>query len=209
MHHYDTLKQSLQKLPPGFYSRKANAVAKDLLGKIIVHDTGKVLYSGLITEVEAYTQDDEASHSYKGESERNRVMFKEGGLLYVYLIYGMYECMNVVTGKEGAGEAVLIRAIEPVTGIRQMAVNRGFKYLNLDSTFRGLTDGPGKVCQAMKVSRKHNGVNLAGEKIFIGESCLFPGSVKIGRSGRIGIRKGTHREWRYFIRDNQFVSKHR
>ncbi|NUN07729.1 MAG: DNA-3-methyladenine glycosylase [Ignavibacteriaceae bacterium] len=209
MDQFTTLKQSLRKLPADFYIRKATAVAKDLLGKIIVHQAGKVFYSGMITEVEAYRQNDEASHSYRGISKRNRVMFQEGGVIYVYLIYGMYDCMNVVTGCEGTGEAVLIRSIEPVTGIKQMAANRGLKNLSMDSALRGLTDGPGKVCQAMKVNRKHNGLNLMGEKIFIAESGLFSGRMKIGRSERIGIRKGTHLEWRYFIRDNQFVSKHK
>ena len=111
------------KLPPSFFQREVLEVAAELPGKILVRQfDDNTLQKYVITEVEAYRgRDDLACHAYKGKTKRTEVMFREGGLVYVYLIYGMYHCMNVVTGKEGEGAAILIRALEPVDGIEEMA----------------------------------------------------------------------------------------
>ncbi len=112
-------------LPPSFYRRPVLRVAKDLLGKYFVRVDGRAVLAGRIVEVEAYRGgDDPASHAYRGRSKRNDVMFREGGHLYVYFTYGMHYCANVVTGREGTGSAVLIRALEPVAGIARMTGNR-------------------------------------------------------------------------------------
>jgi DNA-3-methyladenine glycosylase len=111
-------------LPRLFYLRPTLAVAHDLLGCLFVKRTGKKLLVGKIVEVEAYKQNDPASHSFHGQTQRNDVMFLEGGHLYVYFTYGMHFCANVVTGKEGIGEAVLIRAVEPLSGLETMEKNR-------------------------------------------------------------------------------------
>lgn len=199
----------MSKLPVNFYSRDAVDVAQTLLGKIFVHSSGKTFYSGIITEVEAYNQEDEASHSYKGVSERNKVMFYEGGHLYVYFIYGAYNCMNVVTSTSGVGEAVLIRGIEPITGIKQMLRNRGINAGRIMSALSNLTNGPGKVCEAFAISKKHNGLSLTEDIVYICSSSLFDRKFSIGSSARIGITKGTHLQWRFFIKGNSFVSKYK
>ncbi|MDT8324338.1 MAG: DNA-3-methyladenine glycosylase, partial [Bacteroidota bacterium] len=116
----------MKLLSPEFYRRPTLSVARDLLGKVFVRRDGKRLLSGRIVEVEAYHQDgDEAAHSFGGERGRNRVMFRDGGVLYVYFTYGMHFCMNVVTEREGTGAAVLIRALEPLDGVALMRANRG------------------------------------------------------------------------------------
>jgi len=197
---------SLQKLPSDFYGSPATAVAQSLLGKIFVHSTKSTIYSGIIVETEAYDQTDAASHSYSGLSKRNEAMFKQGGHLYVYLIYGMYNCMNVVTGNEGSGEAVLIRAVEPVTGIREMIKNRfGRKESDMVRP-ADLTSGPGKLCKAFSIGLKHNGHSLLSDDIFFAESSLFSHKFRIIKTTRIGITKDSHLKRRFHIDNNSFVS---
>lgn len=197
----------VQKLPRSFYLRPTLQVAKDLLGKHIVRiHRGKTLI-GKIVEVESYREDDPASHSFRGKTKRNEVMFGEGGYLYVYFTYGMHFCANVVTGPEGRGEAVLIRAVEPIEGVAVMRRNRG-----IDASGRrgnggmNLTNGPAKLCQAFGIGRKENGTDLLGDEIFIVDGEQFP-SRMIGRSSRIGIRKGVEKKWRFFVRGSGWVSK--
>ena len=114
-----------KKLPREFYSRNLLTVAKELPGKILVKNEGGKLYSGKIVEVEAYDGAiDQAAHTYKGKTKRNAVMFGEGGYFYVYFTYGAHYCCNIVTGKEGEGTAILIRALEPIDGIDLMMFNR-------------------------------------------------------------------------------------
>ncbi len=127
----------MNKLPRSFYTRPTITVAKELLGKIFVRKIGKKILSGRIVEVEAYLRNDPACHAFRGMTERNRVMFNEGGYLYVYFTYGMHYCANIVTYKEGIGEAVLIRAVEPVDGIEVMIKNRGFDKSSLRSRLVG------------------------------------------------------------------------
>jgi DNA-3-methyladenine glycosylase len=202
----------LKPLLRSFYLRPTLQVARDLLGKHIVRKVGSKLLIGKIVEVEAYCKGDPASHAFRGITKRNEVMFWEGGHLYVYFTYGMHFCANVVTGNEGTGEAVLIRAVEPLAGIEVMKINRygSNKSLNLQSlnrkSFINLTNGPAKFCQAFGIERKENGTDLLDSEISIteGESIL---SKYIKRSSRIGIQQGVEKNWRLFIRENQWVSK--
>jgi DNA-3-methyladenine glycosylase len=167
---------------------------------------------GKIVEVEAYRKNDPASHSYKGKTRRNEVMFKEGGHLYVYFTYGMHFCANIVTGKDEVGEAVLIRAVEPLTGIEVMAKNRyGSKkspnpqHLNLKSLIN-LTNGPAKFCEAFDITRNENGLDLIDSKIIITNGKKIAPGI-IGKTTRVGIRVGMEKKWRFFIKMNPWVSR--
>lgn len=194
-------------LGKNFYCRDVLVVAKELLGKILVKNDFRNPLAGKIVEVEAYHGDfDEAAHSFAGITKRTEVMFREGGYLYVYFTYGAHHCCNVVTGKKGQGTAVLIRAIEPLSGIDKMIKNRFGRNLISENEIFNLTSGPGKTCQAFNLNRSHSGTDLTGEKIFI----LNEPPVKkseIGISKRIGITKSTEFEWRFFIKDNPYLSR--
>ena len=195
------------KLPKSFYTRNVLTVAKELLGKVIIKKNSSELLSGRIVEVEAYDgEKDKAAHSYHGISNRNKIMFDDGGKLYVYLSYGVHYCCNVVTGNKGKGSAVLIRAVEPINGIERMIENRFSKKLVKDSELYKLTNGPGKVCSAFDISLDHYGINLTGNTIFLIDSSLRK-SEKIGKSERIGISKSTELQWRFFIKDNPYLSR--
>jgi DNA-3-methyladenine glycosylase len=201
----NTKKES--KLAKSFYKRELLTVAKELPGKLIIKRTGKEILSGRIVEVEAYDGDtDKAAHSYAGKTKRNEVMFNDGGQLYVYMSYGVHYCCNVVTGKEGKGTAVLIRAVEPVEGIKRMIKNRfGRKLLN-DSEIFNLTSGPGKVCKAFNITYEHYGTDLTGNKIYLFNLPLKMGE-RVVSSGRIGITKSKELNWRFFIKDNPYLSR--
>jgi len=193
-----------RKLPRAFYLRSTLQVARDLLGTILVRQIGKNRISGTIVEVEAYRQSDPASHSYRGRTKRNEVMFGEGGHLYVYFTYGMHFCSNIVTGKEGIGEAVLIRAVEPIDGIEWMKKKRKFDSHRKD--LHNLTNGPAKLCQAFGFGRPEDGMDLLGNKVFI----IRPAEERdfiISRSSRIGIKDGMKKKWRFFVKGNPWVSR--
>lgn len=202
----------MKPLPRSFYRRSAVQVAKDLLGKYFVRKLGKKTLSGKIVETEAYCEGDPASHSFRGKTRRNEVMFWQGGHLYVYFTYGMHFCANVVTGPEGTGEAVLIRAVEPIKGIEVMMKER--KWRIREGKKRGggkmeivnLTNGPAKFCQAFGIGWKENGTDLLGKQIYItpGENIS---SKRIGKTSRIGIRNGKDRQWRFFVKGNAWVSR--
>ena len=198
-----------KKLQKEFYLQPTITVAKKLLGKLLVRQSGKEFFVGRIVETEAYLYNDVASHSYRGKKKRNEVMFAEGGKLYVYFTYGMYFCSNVVTEEEGKGCAVLLRGIEPLIGIETMAINRGFDAENFP--LKNLTSGPAKICQAFSFGRNENGANLLGEEIYIAEDEVSLQKTKIISSSRIGIRKGfgDDRKWRFFINGSEFVSRHK
>ena len=206
----------MKPLARSFYLRPALQVARDLLGKRIVRKVGTKLLIGKIVEVEAYCKGDPASHAFHGRTKRNDVMFWEGGHLYVYFTYGMHFCANVVAGNEGIGEAVLIRAVEPLVGIEIMKINRygsnkllNFKSPNLKSfnlkSLINLTNGPAKFCQAFGISRKEDGSDLLDSNIFIINGKALPSS-SIVRSERIGIRTGIEKKWRFFVNENPWVS---
>ncbi len=190
------------KLSRSFYLLPTLDVAKKLLGQLIVRTyRGKKLV-GRIVEVEAYRGSrDPASHAYRGRTQRNDVMFREGGHLYVYFTYGMHFCANVVTQNAGVAEAVLIRGVEPVRGIETM---RRFRGSGIDDT--NLTNGPAKFCEAFGIGRAQNGTSLLGNEIYL----LRGNTVRrssVGVSTRIGIRHGTDKKWRFFEKGNRWVSK--
>jgi DNA-3-methyladenine glycosylase len=210
----------VKPLPRSFYQRSAVQVAKDLLGKYFVRKLGKNTLVGKIVETEAYREGDPASHSYRGRTRRNEVMFWRGGHLYVYFTYGMHYCANVVTGPEGTGEAVLIRAVEPIKGIEVMrkkrrgstgAAMKGREDAKENQGVserdpRTLTNGPAKFCQAFGIGRKENGIDLLGNQIFVTNGENIP-PQKRGRSRRIGIRNGKDKPWRFFVKGNAWVSR--
>lgn len=196
-----------KKLQRKFYKRPVLIVAKELLGKIIIKHEGNKILAGKIVEVEAYDGNlDEASHSFSGKTKRNEVMFREGGYFYVYFTYGVHHCCNVVTGEEGHGAAVLIRALEPIEGIQTMAIRRFGKRKIDESQFINLTNGPGKICQAFAFDRTYSGLDLTGDKVYIIDMPSLKKS-QIGISKRIGISKSTELPWRFFIKDNKFHSR--
>ena len=196
-----------KKLKKNFYQRELLEVARELLGKILVKsDKGKIL-AGKIVELESYHGDfDQAAHSYVGITNRNKIMFEKGGYFYVYFTYGAHHCCNVVTGKKGQGTAVLIRAVEPVSGIDWMIKNRFGRKLKNEKEIYNLTSGPGKVCKAFGIDRSHSGIDLTGEEIFILDNKKIP-EDETGISTRIGITRSTDLPWRFFIRNNPYLSR--
>jgi DNA-3-methyladenine glycosylase len=191
-----------EKLSRTFYSQPTLEVARNILGKFFVRKINEKILAGRIVEVEAYHQDgDRASHSFRGKTARNEVMFGESGYLYVYFTYGMHFCMNIVTEEKDVGAAVLIRAIEPIVGIEMMKKNRGEKI-----QLHNLTNGPAKCCQAFSIARSENGTDLSGNEIYILDAPRISNSF-IERSMRIGINDSVELLWRFFIKGNQFVSK--
>ena len=196
----------MQKLPRTFYDRDTVTVARELLGKLLVHRVAagqptpgpslegiaKVELIGRIVEVEAYLgPHDLASHSSKGLTERTRIMFGPPGHAYVYLIYGMHHCMNVVTEREGHGAAVLLRAIEPVQNISAR------------------TNGPGLLSRAMQINRRLNGHDLLSDDFFLAAG-TDSAPVRIVKRPRIGVdyaKLWAKRHLRFYVKDNPFVSR--
>jgi DNA-3-methyladenine glycosylase len=181
----------VQKLPREFYDRDTKLVARELLGKFLVHKTDGIERIGKIVEVEAYLgEHDLAAHSSKGKTERTKIMFGPPGYAYVYFIYGMYFCMNIVTEREGHASAILLRAIEPVKNLE------------------GRTGGPGLLCRAMNIDKKLNGHDLLSDDFYIAESEAEIFSIVKGP--RIGVDYAKHwakRHLRFYIKGNPFVSR--
>ncbi|MCC5910906.1 MAG: DNA-3-methyladenine glycosylase [Clostridiaceae bacterium] len=202
----------MKKLARDFYTRPTVEVAKDLLGKYLVHNTKGEKLIGKIVETEAYVGDiDKACHAYKNKiTNRTKVLFGVAGIAYVYLIYGMYYCFNVVTEEEGKGAAVLIRAIEPVTGLESMIENR-YKKTPQEINKRqqaNLTNGPGKLCMAMDITKEDNEANLLCEKLYITEGTEE--DFDIISTTRINIdyaEEAVDFPWRFYIKDNSYISK--
>ena len=190
----------MARLDRGFFERRTPEVARALLGNLVVHVVDGRRLSGRILEVEAYRgKDDPASHAFKGRTGRNAVMFGEGGHAYIYFSYGSHWCLNVTTERPGAPGAVLIRAVEPVEGVALMRKNRG------SPPERSLADGPGKLTRALGIDSTLNGEDMVtSERLFI-ETGEVP--ARVGSSPRIGITKGTDREWRFFIVGEASLSK--
>ncbi|MDO9535507.1 MAG: DNA-3-methyladenine glycosylase [Bacillota bacterium] len=185
-----------------FFEKDTIQAARSLLGDVLVHDSPQGRTSGIIVETEAYlSQGDPACHAAKGKTKRNAVMFGPPGRAYVYLIYGSYYCFNAVTNQEDVGEAVLIRALEPLEGLDLMEKRRG-----LGQKITNLTSGPGKLCDAMGISKEQNGLSLQKYPLFITEGVEIESS-SIGVSGRIGINQAQDKPWRFFIIGNIFLSR--
>lgn len=201
----------MKDLSKDFYKGDTIEIAKSLLGKILIHKLDNGIVSGRIVEVEAYMGEiDKAAHSYKGKTKRNKVMFGKKGVAYVYLIYGMYNCFNVTSGEEGKPEAILIRALEPLEGLEQMSFNRynkSFKELK-ENKIIGLTNGPGKLCQAMDIDRSYNGIDLTCGNLSICDEGY--NNFNIVSSKRVGIdyaEEAKNYLWRFYIENNKYVSK--
>ncbi|MCE1188945.1 MAG: DNA-3-methyladenine glycosylase [Ignavibacteria bacterium] len=198
---------NFRKIHSGFYKKDALTLAPRLLGKVLTHQIDDLLLSGIIVEVEAYGGlEDEASHAFRGMKNRNKVMFEEGGAFYVYFTYGNHFCCNVVTGKKGSGEAVLIRALEPISGVDTMLVNRFGSDINQKNDLINLTNGPGKICKALAIDGSLNGELLTGDKIYISEGRRVK-SDEIAVSTRIGITKSIELPWRFYLSGNPYVSR--
>ncbi len=182
----------MRKLPRAFYDRDTIAVARDLLGKYLVHISRGVERIGRIVEVEAYLgPHDLAAHSARGLTERTQVMFGPPGHAYVYMIYGMYFCMNVVTERAGHASAVLLRALEPVANIGER------------------TQGPGLLCRAMRIDKRLNGHDLTGKNFYIAAPTPSEPITMVKRP-RVGVDYAGHwarRHLRFYIKGNPFVSK--
>lgn len=176
--------RKMKPLPPSFFARDTVRVARELLGKVIDFNGCQVR----ILETEAYGSDP-ASHAFR-RTPRSAIMFDTYGHVYVYLIYGMYECLNFTTEKEGTPGAVLIRAAEPLLGIL------GMKRRRKTQKAENLCSGPGKLCQALRITRKLNGSKLGG-KIQVYDDGFIVG--KIGASSRIGIKDALDLQWRFFV----------
>lgn len=192
----------IRVLPRDYYTAGTLEVARGLLGKVLVHLSPEGCTSGIIVETEAYlSKDDPACHAARGKTKRNAAMFGPPGRAYVYFIYGNYYCFNVVANIEGAGEAVLVRALQPLEGLELMQKRRG-KPLKPAH----LTNGPGKLCIAMGITREHNTIPLQAPPLFITRGIKIDSS-RIGSSGRIGIKQGQDKPWRFFIKGNSFLSR--
>lgn len=165
------------------------SAARSLLGRSLISEIGGEATSVVLTEVEAYAgSDDPASHAYRGETRRNRSMFGPPGTLYVYRSYGIHWCMNITCGPEGVAQAVLLRSGQPLAGAAVMERRRGRS--------DHLTDGPGKLCQALGVTGEHDGVDVFAGPIAIGGAAVS-GTITAGP--RIGITNAEERPWRFVL----------
>ncbi len=197
--HHDLMPESadpplkLEKLPREFYGEDTVELAQQLLGKLLVHRSIEGEHIGRIVEVEAYLgPHDRAAHSARGRTPRTEVMFGPPGHAYVYLIYGIHCCMNIVNGPEGQASAVLIRALEPVSGIAERS------------------NGPGLLTRAMHIDRRQNGVDLLGDQLFVAQAAPAAVPHRVMRRPRIGVDYAgawARRLLRFYIRGNPYVSK--
>ncbi len=200
----------MKKLSREFYSRDTETVAKELLGKILIHEVDGKRFSGKIVETEAYLGiKDKAAHSYGGRrTPRVEVMYGKAGFSYVFIIYGMYYCFNVVTQKEEIPEAVLVRALEPIENLDIIANNRFKKdYNDLTKTqIKSLTNGPGKLCDALRINKTLNGEDLCDNRLYIVDN---DEEFNIITDKRIGIDYAEEaRDYllRFYIENNKYVS---
>jgi len=195
-------------VPSSFYERAPDIVARALLGKLVVRDLNSEHLVGRIVEVEAYFgAEDPAAHAYIGRTSRNSVLFGPPGVAYVYFIYGMYYCLNVSCEPDGHAGGVLIRALEPIAGLETMAKLRK---LPPNSKPQLLTAGPGRLCQALDITRAaHNGLDVtdATSCLRIEDDGFKPKGIQV--SPRIGIRHAAELPARYFVGENKFVSSSR
>ena len=196
------------RVPRAFFERDTVVVARDLLGCVLAHETRDGIAAGRIVETEAYlSQGDAASHSHRGRTERNASMFERAGTAYVYLIYGVHHCFNVVTGPKGVGEAVLVRALEPLAGLARMRARRGVL------RDRDLCSGPGKLARALAIGRDHDGADLCRGPLGIYTMRAQDGApppaaerdIVVG--ARIGITRDADHPLRFHLHGNAHVSR--
>jgi DNA-3-methyladenine glycosylase len=192
------------KLPNSFYQRQnVTTIAKELIGKVLVTNVNNKLTSGIIVETEAYSYKERGCHAFKGMTPRNKVMFEEGGVTYVYLCYGIHHLFNVVTNQKDKADAVLIRALEPLVGQSVMQERMKTKSLNK------ITSGPGKLTKALGIDRNHNGLFLQNHEIWIEEGSSRVLAKSILASSRIGIDyagEDAKLPWRFTLMGSEWVS---
>lgn len=192
------------KLPNSFYQRQnVTTIAKELIGKVLVTNVNNKLTSGIIVETEAYSYKERGCHAFKGMTPRNKVMFEEGGVTYVYLCYGIHHLFNVVTNQKDKADAVLIRALEPLVGQSVMQERMKTKSLNK------ITSGPGKLTKALGIDRNHNGLFLQNHEIWIEEGSSRVLAKNILASPRIGIDyagEDAKLPWRFMLKGSEWVS---
>jgi len=207
-----------------FYSQSTLKVARDLLGKFLVYDSPQGKIVGKITETEAYAGlEDRASHASRGLTPRTALMYGEAGRWYIYLIYGFYHCLNVVTEAKGYPAAVLIRAVEPVEGVKIMIKNRKAGK-NMIISAEKLANGPGKLCQAFGIAKGLNGSKVFGHRhinrqgggasrsvsLFIEDRGAEIKKSDIAAAKRVGVDyagEWKDKEWRFYLRGSSFISK--
>ncbi len=177
----------------------AEEAAQRLLGCELAREIEGKTIRVRIVETEAYDQADEASHAFRGQTTRNEAMFKSAGHLYVYFTYGMHHCCNIVCGKAGFGSGVLIRAVEPLEGIDYIEKRRGLSGKNV-------TNGPGKICQALDITRTLSGHDLANVPLKLIKKPSLP-KEQVITTKRVGISKAVHELRRFYIADNLYISK--
>lgn len=196
------------KLPKHFYLRPDVAeIARDLVGKSLFTNTNGRVTGGMIVEAEAYCgATDRACHAYKNKcTDRTKVMFDAGGIAYVYLCYGIHCLFNIVTNSEGHADAILIRAVEPTHGLDVIRMRT-----NSDNRSVNLTSGPGKLTKALGIDLMHNGADLTQDQIWIEDSGITFSSDHIVSTTRIGVEYSgidAFLSWRYYIKNNKWVSK--
>jgi DNA-3-methyladenine glycosylase len=188
-----------------FFRQDTVELARKLLGCLLVHRTSDGVAGGMIVEAEAYVGAiDKACHAYRNRSERTEIMYHGGGYAYVYFIYGMHHCFNVVTGPEGEGNAVLIRALEPVIGLELMQRRRNTK------SVRNLCSGPGKLCQALAISKNEYGLDLCATDSPLRLICYrHISDAQIVATPRINVayaEEAAAWPWRFYVKDNPYVS---
>lgn len=188
-------------LPRRFYARPAPALARDALGRVLVCDGPAGRVAGVIVETEAYDGErDPASHAFRGPTARNRVMYGDPGHAYVYLIYGMHVCLNLVAGTRGRAAAVLVRALEPLAGLELMRRRRS------GAAWERLARGPGNLGRALALTLRHNGADLTRGPIWLSDRPRRRSAHRVAAGPRIGIRRGLERPWRYWLEGNPCVS---
>ncbi|MFT4031804.1 MAG: DNA-3-methyladenine glycosylase [Siphonobacter sp.] len=203
-------------LPTTFYEEPTTDLARKLLGCVFVHDSPEGHTAGIIVETEAYLQDDPACHAYRRQTTRNAPMFGPPGMIYVYQIYGQYYCVNISSGAEGIGEAVLIRALEPIEGLELMAARRLAAQQRIQQFFgktyterlyqpTQLCKGPASLVHAMGITKEMNFWMIQNSPLYCEPSALD--GFEIVQTTRIGIKVGVHLPYRFYIKGNSFVSK--
>jgi DNA-3-methyladenine glycosylase len=198
----------MSKLPQSFYTRPDPVqISRELLGKYLFTKIDNIVTGGIIVETEAYNgRTDKACHAHLGRrTKRTEIMYRQGGVAYVYFTYGMHHLFNIVTNEEGKADAVLIRAIEPTEGIEEMMLRRG-----LDKVEYRLTAGPGVMCQALGINREHYGEDLQENKIWVEDQNLNIPEQDIITGPRVGIayaKEDALLPWRFSVRNNPWVSR--
>lgn len=191
----------LNHLHQEFFLQPSEIVAKDLIGKILVKKEGNETLAGIIVETEAYLHKiDKSSHSFPGLTLRNKPMFEQGGILYVYKSYGIHHCINIVTEEKGIASAVLIRAIEPISGVEIMKVNR-----NIYDVLK-LCNGPGNLAKAFGFTIEDNFLKVTSPLLYIQKHIDYKDEEVI-RTKRIGISKSVELELRFYLKNSKFISR--